>query len=773
MRCSTLTSVFLAALFWGQVIPTSVRAAPPSDRVVPEVSVEIDWRQFLARQDPVWERLPRRYQEAPFVGNGLLGTIVFLDDQEKNALRFEIGRSDVFDHRDRTFVLPGTRPDNLWEYCRLPIGQVLLTPKGAIQHGTMRMDLWNAEIRGTVTSGAGSIQWRTLAASHEKVILIELETTAGERDCVLTFRAERGNSPSQCLEMIGVDHYVPNPEPVKGQWDGCELSVQPLLAGGNYVTAWKELRPSADRRLLFLSVGYTPWGSANREAAASVNRAVARGLPRIEADHRKWWHDYYAASFLSIPDARLESFYWIQLYKMASATRADRVVIDLLGPWYKNTNFPCLWMDLNLQLCYFPQYAANHPGLGESLFRLLDRDLPNLIENAPAEFRHDSAFLGGVSDLSLKGNLVRMLYEPRGALDLIALPWCAHNYYMHYRFSMDDEMLRWRVYPLMRRAINLYLHYLREGPDGKYHLPLTRSCEYGVDYDTNQDLALLRWGCMALVSACERLKLEDPYLPRWRDVAARLVPYQIDENGLRIGRDEPFRKPHRHYSHLLAVFPLYDLNIDQPENVALIRKSVTHWINLRSPGAHTGYTYSGAASMFASLGSGEEALANLNYCLDHYIQPNTMYIESDSPCMETPLSAARSLQDMLIQSWGGKIRVFPAIPKTWRDVAIHNLRTEGAFLVSAVRRQGVTQFVRIESLAGEPFRVQTDLAEPIRIAGRREGMARQVAAGLVELRLHKGESVFLYSGDAPPATSIQPLSRDASAVSPYGLKRAR
>ena len=49
-------------------------------------------------------------------------------------------------------------------------------------------------------------------------------------------------------------------------------------------------------------------------------------------------------------------------------------------------------------------------------------------------------------------------------------------------------MLRWRVFPLLRRAINLYLHYLELGPDGKYHLPLTRSCEYGCDHDVNQEV---------------------------------------------------------------------------------------------------------------------------------------------------------------------------------------------------------------------------------------------------------------------------------------------
>jgi alpha-L-fucosidase 2 len=571
--------------------------------------------------------------------------------------------------------------------------------------------------------------------------------------------------------MMGAPKYVSNPEPVRGGLEGCAVSVQPLLAGGDYVTAWKAAKTSPARSIWVLSVANaTPYGNATRTAVSSVNQALALGLDQVEAQHRQWWHQFYPASFISIPDARLESFYWLQLYKMASATRADRVVLDLMGPWYKNSNFPCLWMDLNLQLSYYPQYAANHLDLGESLFRLLDRDLPNLIENAPAEFRSDSAFLGGVSDLSLKGNLVHMLYHPDGCLDLIALPWCAHNYFMHYRFSMDDDLLRWRVYPLLRRAINLYVHYLEPGLDGKYHLPLTRSCEYGCDHDTNQDLALLRWGCGALIYSCERLKLDDPDLPRWRDILARLVNYPTDENGLRIGRDEPFRRPHRHYSHLLAIFPLYNLNLDQPEHVGLIRKSVVHWIGAKGDPAHSGYTYTGSASMFASLGEGELACEHLNFCLDHYIEANTMYIESSSPTMETPLAAARSLQDLLIQSWGGKIRVFPAVPRTWREVAIHNLRAEGAFLISAVRKEGRTQFVRVTSLAGEPCRLQTDLPDPIHTLGSRPGMVRRMSTDLLELNLYKAETVAIYSGETVPDLTILPVATPQAKWNAYGLK---
>lgn len=93
-----------------------------------------------------------------------------------------------------------------------------------------------------------------------------------------------------------------------------------------------------------------------------------------------------------------------------------------------------------------------------------------------------------------------------------------------------------------------------------------------------------------------------------------------------------------------------------------------------------------------------------------------MYMES-GPVIETPLSGAQCIHDMLLQSWGGKIRVFPAVPSQWKDVQFKDLRTEGAFLVSAVRKGGKTSFIRIKSLAGEPCILRTDMANPVVKAG--------------------------------------------------------
>lgn len=67
---------------------------------------------------------------------------------------------------------------------------------------------------------------------------------------------------------------------------------------------------------------------------------------------------------------------------------------------------------------------------------------------------------------------------------------------------------------------------------------------------------------------------------------------------------------HRHYSHLLAAYPLYTLNKEHPEDVDLIERSLHFWQS--KTGAHQGYSLTGASSISSALGKGNDALAYLN-----------------------------------------------------------------------------------------------------------------------------------------------------------------
>jgi alpha-L-fucosidase 2 len=63
--------------------------------------------------------------------------------------------------------------------------------------------------------------------------------------------------------------------------------------------------------------------------------------------------------------------------------------------------------------------------------------------------------------------------------------------------------------------------------------------------------------------------------------------------------------------------------------------------------------------------------------------------------LEGNFAFAQGVHEMLIQSYNDHIEIFPAVPQAWKNVSFHNLRTEGAFLVSAKKENGVTDEVSV------------------------------------------------------------------------------
>ncbi len=296
--------------------------------------------------------------------------------------------------------------------------------------------------------------------------------------------------------------------------------------------------------------------------------------------------------------------------------------------------------------------------------------------------------------------------------------------------------------------------------DGTIHIKHSWSPEYkpGRGQDINFTIGLLRWTFETLIKLDEENVINDPLSSEWKRVLANLVPFQVDENGLRIGKDIPFDKPHRHYSHLLPIYPLAQLNVDNEADAKLARTSVDHWLKVTmDPNSKaqkamkvTGYTATGASSIYATLGDGEKAYKFLDFFINHRnVSPTTMYAEvKTQPVIESPLSYATSVHDMLLQSWGGKVRVLPAVPKHWENIAFHQLRTQGAFLVTAKKSKGQTQFVELQSLVGTPLVIDPDIVNPIiYIDGKLadKSLVRKDENGFFHIELAKGERALFMS----------------------------
>lgn len=706
---------------------------------------QTDWKNFMSQQDMIWTRLPQTWYEAPFMGNGSMGTYI-CKEPGKNAIRVDIGNSMVHDHR--------TDDKSIYGRCRLLIGYFLLQPAGEIQSGNMRLDLWNAETTGCIRTTKGEIKLKACVTSETPYIIVEAEATEGEKDFIWKFYPENTDSPRQlnAIRIKSKNHfkkdYISNPASQLSARNGVNYCWQPLLAGGGTATAWKEIRKDNKSILIISNAHSFPETDAMQRVETALANLQETDLPALLKAHREWWHSYYPQSFVSLPDKKMENFYWAQMYKLASATRIGGGLLDNSGPWQVLTPWPNAWWNLNVQLSYWSVYASNRLELGMPLVDVVKNNFNNLISNVPEAYRKEAAALPVCTDFSLIGVDIRVPGSEKFA-QVGNLPWLCHNLWLQYRFSMDESILRNVLFPTLRRAINFYIPFLEEDEQGILHLKETYSPEYGSAKDCNYDIALLRWGCQTLLEASRILSVKDNLIPKWQQIIDKLTDYPQDENGMMIGKDVPFSKSHRHYSHLLMFYPLYLLNTEQEGSKELLEKSVEHWLSI--PGNILGFSNTGASSLYAAAGEGDKALEKLKDLFALTLRPNTMYMES-GPVIETPLSGAQCIHDMLLQSWGGKIRVFPAVPSQWGDVQFEDLRTEGAFLVSAGRKDGKTTCIRIKSLAGEPCILRTDMVKPMVKLGH--ATLTPTGKGEYSLDLKKGETVVLTTeGGAIPVIS--------------------
>ena len=78
------------------------------------------------------------------------------------------------------------------------------------------------------------------------------------------------------------------------------------------------------------------------------------------------------------------------------------------------------------------------------------------------------------------------------------------------------------------------------------------------------------------------------------------------------------------------------------------------------------------------------------------------------------LGVIAPLQEMLLQSWDGALRIFPAWPRTV-DARFENFRAEGAFLVSAAWNDGRVKSLDILSERGARCHVYSPWPEGIKV----------------------------------------------------------
>ena len=445
-------------------------------------------------------------------------------------------------------------------------------------------------------------------------------------------------------------------------------------------------------------------------------------------------------SQVAIPDPALERLWYMEMYKLGCNARPDKYPISIMGVWNPDTRIPPCYGDLHhnleTQMHYWPVFAANRLELAMPLYELLVRELPRFEANCRTFFGWDGAYLP--ANMDIHGQGVGFLWFPWN-LQVGVGAWLAQHFWLHYLYAGDREFLREKAWPFMEAVGRFWLGFLEADEEGTLHVPWSYSPEYDdivrKGRDSAFDLSLVRYLFTIILEAAERLGLDAGATGPYRQALEKLSPLPVDETGIQVYAGRPLACSHRHFSHLMAIHPLGFLNVEgSQKDRELIDRSLAHLRQIGT-GNWSGWSFAWMALIACRVRRAGTARAMLRFYTDQVVLHNTLQVSVDwrktgfytaehgfINTLEAGTGAAAAITEMLLQSWGGRIRLFPCLPEDWQTASFSTLRAEGAFLVSAARRDGRVEWIRIASEAGNRCVVQNPW-------GTAEALLRNLRAG--------------------------------------------
>ena len=300
--------------------------------------------------------------------------------------------------------------------------------------------------------------------------------------------------------------------------------------------------------------------------------------------------------------------------------------------------------------------------------------------------------------------------------------WNAHLFYLHWRYTLDNQFLRQEAYPWCKSAAECISALLKPDAHGVLKLPRSSSPEIFDNSsrawlipNSNYDLMCMKMQFLALAEMADALA-QGAEAAHWREKAAALGDFHADANDvLLVDAQTPLPASHRHLSNLMALFPFNLITCEGGErDVRRIRASLAQWDKLGTA-QWCGYSFAWMSALRARTGDAEAALRNLDIFVKAFILRNGFHANGDQTrsgfssmtyrpfTLEGNFAALQAVHEMLLQSWSPTpgqrdtevLRIFPATPWRWHDAEFNDLRAEGGHRVSARRENNATTWFRI------------------------------------------------------------------------------
>lgn len=439
-------------------------------------------------------------------------------------------------------------------------------------------------------------------------------------------------------------------------------------------------------------------------------------LEMIRKEHEQWWRDFWNKSYVSIDDADIEEMYYLSLYGMASCSRDADFPPGIFGTWITDevpSWFGDYHLNYNHMAPFYALYSSNRIEQAEPYYApiLAFMDRGKHYSNVVAGIPEGIMLPVGIGPLGIESTRLSAKIKndykdwiTSGNIQNEGLFWgqksnssyALVNLAMQFYLTWDMDFAK-KVYPFVKGVATFWENYL-VFEDGRYVI-YNDSVHEGAIGTMNPILSLgLVHMVMKLASnMSEFIGVDADRRESWMEKSRNLSAYPLQEkDGKTVFRytekgvdwwpDNTLGIQH--------IYPAGEIGLNSdPELLQIARNTIDalgRWND-----------FNGTNSFFpAAARVGYPAEKLLEYLKEYSRNRRPNGFRNDNPHgIENLSTVPNTVNEMLCTGHQGILRLFPVWPVN-KDASFRNIRTDGAFLVSATLKDRMITDVELFSEQG-------------------------------------------------------------------------